>query len=115
MEEKTNQEGMNTVPEEEQQPDLILKLGDPFRFDGQEYTELDLSGLFDLTAMDMAEIDRRMQVMGYSYARPEVTGTYAMLVAARVNHKPWEFCQKMKARDMIRLRETVRAFFYAQG
>lgn len=113
MEETKIQE--ETKAPEEEQIDLKLQLGDPFRFDDKEYTELDLSGLFDLTAMDMAEIDRRMQAMGYNYARPEVTGIYAMLVAAKVNHKPWEFCNKMKARDMIRLRETVRAFFYAQG
>lgn len=113
MEENKTREEM-TAPEEEQ-VELKLELGDPFRFDGQDYKTLDLSGLFDLTAMDMAEIDRRMQAMGYSYARPEVTGVYAMLVAAKINHKPWEFCQGMKARDMIRLRETVRAFFYAQG
>lgn len=99
----------------EEKIELKIDLADPFLFDSEEVKSIDLSGLFDLTAMDMTAIDRQMQNMGHSYARPEVTGVYALLVAARVNHKPWEYCNKMKARDFIRLRETVRAFFYAQA
>lgn len=95
--------------------DLKLKLGDPFLFDDMEVSELDLSGLVELSASDMCAIDRQMSVMGYSYARPEVIGQYAVLVAARVNKKPWEYCNNMKARDYIRLREMIRAFFYARG
>ncbi len=95
--------------------DLKLKLGDPFMFDDIEVSEIDLSGLVELSASDMCAIDRQMSAMGYSYARPEVTGQYAVLVAARVNKKPWEYCNNMKARDYIRLRETIRAFFYARG
>lgn len=100
---------------DEEKIELKIDLADPYMFDGEEIKSIDLSGLFDLTAMDMTAIDRQMANMGYSYARPEVTGAYAMLVAAKVNHKPWEYCNKMRARDFIRLRETVRAFFYAQG
>lgn len=100
---------------EENTFDLKLKLGDPFLFDGEEISEIDLSGLVNLSALDMCAIDRQMNAMGYSFARPEVTGQYALLVVARVNRRPWEFCNRMKARDYIRLRETVRTFFYARG
>jgi len=94
--------------------DLKLKLGDPFLFDDMEVSELDLSGLVELSASDMCAIDRQMSVMGYSYARPEVTGQYAVLVAARVN-KPGKYDNNKNARDYIRLREMIRAFFYARG
>lgn len=108
-----HQEGVEQMDEEK--IELKIELADPYTFDGEEVKSIDLSGLFDLTAMNMTEVDRQMANMGYSYARPEVTGIYAMLIAAKVNHKPWEYCNKMKARDFIRLRETVRAFFYAQA
>lgn len=109
------EEKMTEEKNEEERIELKIDLADPFLFDGEKIKSIDLSGLFELTAADMAAIDRQMQSMGHSYARPEVTGIYAMLVTARINHKPWEFCNKMKARDFIRLRETVRAFFYAQA
>lgn len=94
---------------------LKLVLGDAFIFDGIEVKEIDMEGLLDLSAADMCAIDRQMIAMGYSGARMEITRQYAMLVAAKVNKKPWEYCQSMKARDSIRLRDMVTAFFYARG
>ena len=93
---------------------LVVKLGDPYMFDKEEVTEINLDGIFNLTARDLCDIDRQMIAMGYFGARMEVTRQYAMLVAARVNKKPWEFCEGMKARDSIRLKETVTAFFYVK-
>ncbi len=94
---------------------LKLNLGDPFLFDGEEVTEINLEGLFDLTAGDLCAIDRQMIVRGYAGARMDITRQYAMLVAARVNKKPWEWLDPMKARDSILLREMVTAFFYVRG
>ena len=37
--------GEDTEPE-----DLVLRFGKPYKFGGQEYTEVDLSGLEDVTA-----------------------------------------------------------------
>lgn len=101
---------------EEERFDLKLPLEDPFIFDDETITEIDLSGLVDLSASDMCAIDRQMSMMGYGISsRPELSGQYVMMVAAKVNKRPWEFCNRMKARDYIRLREIVRTFFYAKG
>lgn len=96
-------------------PSLVLELEDPYQFEGTEVKEIDLSGLFDLKARDMCEIDRWMMQEGYTGSLPEVTRRYAMLVAARVNRKPQTYCDLMKARDCIRLGQMVRTFFYAKG
>lgn len=96
-------------------PSLVLKLEDPYQFEGAEVKEIDLSGMFDLKARDMCEIDRWMIQEGYTGSMPEVTRRYAMLVAAKVNRKPWTYCDLMKARDCIRLGQMVRTFFYAKG
>ena len=113
MEQKNmeKQEAAKTASFDERNP-MMLTLGDPFLFDGAEIKEINLEGLFDLTAGDMCDIDRQMIAKGYSGARMEVTRQYAMLVTAKVNHKPWEFCNGMKARDSIRLKEIVTTFFY---
>lgn len=96
---------------EKQGERLILKLGDPFMFDGQEIKEIDMEGLANLTAADMCAIDQLMLARGYSGTRMDASRQYAMFVAARVNNKPYEFCDQMKARDAIRLRDMVAAFF----
>ena len=94
---------------------LKLVLEEPFLFDKEEVKEIDLEGLFDMTAGDMCAMDRQMTVKGYSGLRMDATRQYAMLAAARVNNKPWEWLDHMKARDSVRLRDMVSAFFYARG
>ena len=104
-----------TAAQPDAAPELKIRLADPFMFEGQEIKEVDLSGLFDLTAADLCAIDLQMMARGYTGARMELTRQYALLVAARVNGKPWEWLDRMRARDCIRLRETVTTFFYARG
>ena len=101
--------------EKQEDIELKLELYDPFLYDGVEIREIDLVGIFDLVGLDMCELDRQMVVLGYTGSRPELTRQYAMLVAAKVNHKPQDFCNRMKSRDTVRLREMVAAFFYARG
>lgn len=94
---------------------LKLVLGDSFVFDGEEVSEINLEGLFELTAGDLCAIDMQMMAKGYSGTRIDTTRQYAMLVAARVNDKPWEWLNRMAARDSVRLRDMVTAFFYVRG
>lgn len=106
--------GENASLETAKEPKLKLVLSEPFRFDNQEITEIEMEGMLNLTAGDMCDIDRQMIAKGYYGSRIDTTRQYAMYVAARVNHKPWEFCERMAARDSIRLREMVATFFYAR-
>lgn len=96
-------------------PSVVVKLYDPFIFDGQEVTEIDLSGLYDMTAEDMFAVDEQMRRFGYSGQNPEITRRYALLTAARLNRKPWEWCNRMKARDAVRIKNVVSGFFYMKG
>ena len=104
-----------SVENEEQKIEEMMsfKLNQSFKYDGEEITELNLSGLLDLNARDLVDIDREMARRGFAGARNELTRQYAMLVAARCNKKPWDFCDRMSARDSIRLKEYVVTFFYA--
>ena len=104
-----------SVENEEQKIEEMMsfELNQSFKYDGEEITELDLSGLLDLNAHDLVDIDREMTRRGFAGARNELTRQYAMLVAAKCMHKPWDFCDRMSARDSIRLKEYVVTFFYA--
>ncbi len=101
--------------EENKEKRLVLYLNDPFLFDDQEIKEIDMEGLVDLTAADLCLLDQMMLAKGYTGTRMDASRQYALLVAAKINHKPYEFCDRMKARDSIRLRDMVTAFFYAKG
>ncbi|MDR0924296.1 MAG: phage tail assembly protein [Hungatella sp.] len=96
-------------------PTVIVKLYDSYTFDGVEIKEIDLSGLYDMTAEDMFAVDEQMRRRGYSGQNPEITRLYALLTAARINHKPWEWCNRMKARDAVRIKNVVSGFFYMPG
>nr|DAJ08313.1 MAG TPA: tail assembly chaperone protein [Caudoviricetes sp.] len=96
-------------------PTVIVKLYDPYMFDGVEVKEVDLSGLYDMTAEDMFAVDEQMRRRGYSGSNPEITRLYALLTAARINHKPWEWCNTMKARDAVKIKNVVSGFFYMLG
>lgn len=95
--------------------ELKIPLYDPYLFDGVEVAEVDLSGLYNMTAEDMFAVDDQMRRFGYSGSNPEITRRYALLTAARVNHKPWEWCNTMRARDAVRIKNVVSAFFYMPG
>mgnify|MGYP004458207623 CR=1 FL=1 len=115
MEENEKKEEMSEEITDEMRQALILKLADPYKYDEKEITELDMNGLVDLTAGDLCSIDREMLKMGYSGMRMDTTRQYALFVGARVNKKPNNFCDRMSARDSIRLRDMVATFFYARA
>lgn len=98
---------------EAQNAPLVLNLADPYKYDGVEVSTLNMEGVVDLTAGDLCMIDREMLKRGYSGTRMDATRQYAMLVAAKVNGKPMDFCDRMGARDSMRLRDFVATFFYA--
>lgn len=109
----------NTAPQTEDKAEKDIKdlmkltLGQPYKYDGDEIKEIDLSGLLDLNARDLVEIDKEMTRQGFTGSRIELTRQYAMLVAAKVADKPYNFCDRMSARDSIRLKEYVTTFLYA--
>lgn len=122
--EKTEKGAVNTAPasvaEENKDEDekikgmMTFKLNEPFKYDGVEITEISLAGLMELNARDLVDIDKEMTMRGFSGTRLELTRQYAMLVAAKCNHKPYDYCDRMSARDSVRLKEYVVAFFYAR-
>lgn len=98
-----------------EKPTLIITLTESFMWDGEEVKEVDLSGLYDMTAEDMFQVDQQMRIRGFSGMNPEITRQYAMLTAAKINHKPWEWLNRIKARDAVRIKNVVAGFFFMQG
>ena len=54
-----NTAALGAAEQETEEESLVLKFRKPYKFEGQEYTEVDLSGYWaksDLTAMTAAEL-----------------------------------------------------------
>ena len=105
---------MNPSPaaEETKAESLILRFRKPYVFEGKDYTELDLSGLEDTTAEDLAAVNRILSKSGVVSPMPEMTQDFCILMAARVCKLPTEFFKRLPAREAIRLKNTVTGFLY---
>lgn len=99
---------------EDQEESLILKFRRPYQFEGQEYTELDLSGLEDVTAGTLENIGKILakKSPGLNPATIEMEMGYCELLAARVTGKPLEFFQRIPGRDAIALKSKIVGFLY---
>jgi hypothetical protein len=94
---------------------LLLKFNRPYLFEGAEYTEVDLSGLEDITASDMIRAQRTMTGSGNVEMIPEMTIQYACIIGAEVSGKPIEFFNSLPAKEAIKLKNMVTGFFYDEG
>ena len=101
--------GEDTEPE-----DLVLRFGKPYKFGGQEYTEVDLSGLEDVTAGVLENVGKiaAKKNPGMSPALQEMSLTFCTCLAQRVAELPLEFFEKLPAREAIKLKTMVTGFLY---
>lgn len=103
---------LEEAAQEEEEESLILSFAKPYAFEGQEYTEVDLSGLEDVTAAAISAVGKQLIKRGIVAPNPEMTLDFAMYMAARITHKPVEFFARLPAREAIRLKTIVTGFLY---
>ena len=101
--------GEDTEPE-----DLVLRFGKPYKFGGQEYTEVDLSGLEDVTAGVLENVGKiaAKKNPGMNPALQEMSLTFCTYLAQRVAKLPLEFFTGLPAKEAIKLKALVTNFLY---
>ena len=101
--------GEDTEPE-----DLVLRFGKPYKFGGQEYTEVDLSGLEDVTAGVLENVGKiaAKKNPGMNPALQEMSLTFCTYLAQRVAKLPLEFFTGLPAKEAIKLKTMVTGFLY---
>lgn len=102
----------NTENTEESENRLLLQFVKPYTFEGETYTEIDLSGLENITAADMIAAQKQMTRGGSVEAVPETSLQYACIIAARVTKQPIEFFTGLPGKDAIKLKNRVSGFFF---
>jgi hypothetical protein len=93
----------------------IITLSKTYHFEEKDYTELDFSGLEDLSAEDMIEADKYLSRNGNVSAMPEMSIMYACFIASRATDIPVEFFRKLSPKDAIKVKNRVTSFFYGEG
>ena len=77
----------NTTPVEapasEADATTLVKFSKPYKFEGQTYSEIDLSGMDSLTAEDMIAAEKHLMRTGVFSPLPEMTVEYVQFIAAR--------------------------------
>ena len=103
------EDGEDTEPE-----DLVLRFGKPYKFGGQEYTEVDLSGLEDVTAGVLESVGKitAKKNPGMNPALQEMSLTFCTYLAQRVAKLPLEFFTGLPAKEAIKLKAMVTNFLY---
>ena len=83
----------------------LIELARPYKFDDKEYTEIDLSGLDDLTIKDAVLIIKKLYNEGEMAVMitPETATAYTDALAAAATKLPIEFFPSAQARRFARL------------
>ena len=112
--ETTRAQGGTEDGEDTELEDLVLRFGKPYKFGGQEYTEVDLSGLEDVTAGMLENVGKiaAKKNPGMNPALQEMSLTFCTCLAQRVAKLPLEFFTGLPAKEAIKLKTMVTGFLY---
>lgn len=90
----------------------MVGLGKPYKFEGTEYTEIDLSGLDKLTVKDAIDIQRQLfnEREVAAAMLTETTTAFARAIAARATELPIELFKLMPRGASRRVAGAVREY-----
>lgn len=95
--------------------EFVVKFKKAYKFEGKIVSEVDLSGLADLTGQDMINAEKYLSSMGTISATPELTLGYCFFIASVSSDKPIEFFKTLTPNDAIKVKNRVTSFFYSEG
>lgn len=104
-----------TLVENKQEEQNEFHFSKPYKFEGNSYEKINLSGLEELKAGDMVEASRYMNRIGLSTADEEMELPYALFIASRVTGQPLEFFMGLRPNDALRLKGRIVRFFFGQA
>lgn len=112
--EQREKEIITVAQEQEEENKYLIKFRKPFLFEDEFYTEIDLSGLEDLSARDMIQAQRTMERSGSINVLPEMSLEYACIFASKATKMPVEFFQALPPKEAIKVKNKVTNFFYGE-
>jgi hypothetical protein len=89
----------------------VVKLTQTYDFEGEKISEVDLSGLEDLTTADAEYIERVMDKLRHHPTDKFRDYTYTKHIAMKVTNLPIEFFNSLKWKDMDSVKSRVAVYF----
>ena len=108
---KTNAAADNAAAKKEKNEHLV-KLSKEYNFEGETISEIDLSGMENLTAESMIKAEKVLTSNGMVSVMPEMNIFYSLVIASEATGKPIEFFKKLKPVDASKVKNRVTAFFF---
>lgn len=88
----------------------LVVFNKPYKFEGEEYKEVDLSEIEDLNTRDLADSDKAFTNAGNMAMVNETTTAYSLIIAAKVSRKPIEFFEQLPAKEGMKVKGVVMGF-----
>ena len=88
---------------------LVIELKKPYLFEGEEYANIDLSGVEELTSKDVSAAENEVLKTGIYSANMKNFFAYSCALASRATGNPIEFFTKMPLVDAVKVRGTVNS------
>ncbi|SFP11278.1 phage tail assembly protein [Salibacterium halotolerans] len=101
------------MSEEQNQNEYLIEFKKPYQFEGQEYKDVDLSGMENLCAKDLMDADKKFNNSGQTAIMNEMTIGYSCIIASKSTGKPVEFFENLPAPDALKIKRTVMGFLNA--
>lgn len=89
--------------------ELIVKLKKPYKFEGKEYTNIDLSGLDEMTVKDCIAA-QKIAAKGEVIPLIETDLKYLTILAAKASNLPVEFFESMPPKQFRAISSKVQNF-----
>ena len=86
--------------------EIAVKFEKPYKFEGKEYTEIDLSGIEKMTVSDLIDIQKELMSEAASSFVMETTASFAQVMATKASGKPVELF-KLMPRGKIKQAQTA--------
>ena len=93
---------------------LIVTLSKTYDFEGEKISEIDFSGLEDVTAKTMIKANKVLTATGDVQIMTESSLHYALIIAAECTKYPIEFYETLRPKDATKIKNTVTGFFYGE-
>lgn len=107
-------EPATTAAADPEENKYLIKFRKPLVWEDNTYTEIDLSGLEDMSARDMIQAQRTMERSGSINVLPEMSLEYACIFASKATKMPVEFFQALPPKEAIKVKNKVTNFFYGE-
>lgn len=102
------------ITEEEEENELVVMFKKPFVYEGKTYTEVDLTGIEDLSGAQLCAA-HRMYTKSKSVAlTPELDPNYAAIIGHMATKLPVEFFYSLPAKELSKIKRAVSGFFFGE-